>query len=91
MEKLNSGMGRVIQPTPESGLRQVVQTQNGSLVGIPMMMGSSTEVKPLEDGTYQVVTKPASLNAQPEIKILTEDELVARYGAKTGTRFQAIA
>ena len=69
---------------------QVIQTQNGSMVSIPIMMGSSTSVTPLEDGTYQVTTTGSKMGSQPEVKILTEDELIARYGEKTGTKFQAI-
>ena len=70
---------------------QIVTTSTGEKLVIPTMMGSSTKIKALPDGTYQVTTKASVYGAQHQTKILTEDELVARYGEKSGKNLQVLA
>ena len=86
-----SGMGSVSYVKDNPNVRQIVTTSKGEQLEIPVMMGSTTDVKPLKDGTYEVKSKPTVPNAQWETKILTEDELVARYGKNTGNKLQTIA
>ena len=86
-----AGTGSVSYTKDNPNVRQVVTTSKGEQLEIPVMMGSTTDVKPLKDGTYEVKYKPTVPNAQWETKILTEDELVARYGKNTGNKLQTIA
>lgn len=84
-------VGSVSWAKDNPNVRQIVTTSKGEKVEIPVMMGSETNVKPLKDGTYRVEYKPTLPNAKWETKILTEDELVARYGKDTGNKFQIVA
>lgn len=69
----------------------IVKTSSGQVVRVPgTMIGSTTTVKVLKDGTYQITTKGSRLNAEPVTKILTEDELIAQYGPKTGKNLQVV-
>lgn len=70
---------------------QIVTTSTGEQLTIPTMLGSQTKIKALKDGTYEVTTKASYYGAKPETKILTEEELVARYGQKTGQNLQVVA
>ena len=61
-------------------VRQVVTLSNGEKLTIPTMMGSSTNVEPLDDGTYKVTTQYSIFpKPEPKVAILTEEELVARF------------
>lgn len=86
-----ASVGSVRYAKNNPGVRQIVTTSKGEQIEIPVMMGSTTDVTPLKDGTYEVKYKPTIPNAQWESKILTEDELVARYGKNTGNKLQTIA
>lgn len=84
-------VGSVSWAKDNPNVRQIVTTSKGEQLEIPVMMGSETNVKPLKDGTYRVEYKPTLPNAQWETKILTEDELVARYGKQSGKKLQTVA
>ena len=84
-------VGSVSYAKNNPSVRQIVTTSKGEQLEIPVMMGSTTDVKALKDGTYEVKYKPSIPNAKWETKILTEDELVARYGKNTGNKLQTIA
>ena len=71
-------------------IRQVVMTRSGQAVTIPAMIGSTTTVKALDDGTYEVTTKPSVYNAKPKTTIMTEEELIERFGNKKA-KFQTVA
>ena len=86
-----ASVGSVSYAKNNPGVRQIVTTSKGEQIEIPVMMGSTTDVTPLKDGTYEVKYKPTIPNAQWESKILTEDELVAHYGKNTGNKLQTIA
>lgn len=86
-----SEVGSVTWAKDNPGVRQIVTTSKGEKLEIPVMMGSETNVKPLKDGTYEVKYRPVVPNAQWETKILTEEELVARYGKETGNKLQTVA
>ena len=86
-----AGVGRVSYAKNNPGVRQIVTTSKGEQLEIPVMMGSTTDVKALKDGTYEIKYKPTIPNAQWKTEILTEDELVARYGKNTGNKLQTIA
>ena len=86
-----SEMGKTMHFIPAGLLgKQVIKTQNGSLVVVPPMLGSTTNVKPLKDGTYEVVTKGSRYGSEPITKILSEDELVSQYGLKVGGKIQVL-
>lgn len=85
-------MGRKMHFIPAHMLGgDVIRTQNNSLVVIPQMLGSTTKVKPLKDGNYAVITQAVIMpKEKPVVEILTEDELVAKYGIKKGIKFQGL-
>ncbi|MBE7713154.1 MAG: hypothetical protein E7Z87_05370 [Cyanobacteria bacterium SIG26] len=82
-------VGKVVNVN-KGNIRQVVTTQSGESIVIPVMLGSTTTVKPLKDGTYEVTTKPSVYGAEAKKTILTEEQLIEKYGAYK-TKFHAIA
>ncbi len=75
-------------------VHQVVTTTSGEKVEIPAMAGSTISIKPMEDGKYQetiTYPNPPGKNYEPKVTILSEDELVAKYGNQTGKNLQVIA
>lgn len=52
---------------------------NGSTITVPAILGRSTQIKELSDGTYAVETKGAINGATPETTVYTADELVEKY------------
>lgn len=58
---------------------QTIVTENGYVVHIPIMIGSSTHVTKLGGGYYLVKSKPTVYGARATTKILTEEELVKKY------------
>ena len=93
LQGINSNMGHIIPRDPKDySVREVIKTQNGTIVTIPVMLGSETNVKPLKDGTYKVTTQAVCMpKPEPVVKIMTEDELIAKYGPKTGKNLQVVA
>ena len=80
--------GRVI-PTGE---KNIVVTSDGEVLTLPgQLIGGTTKVKPLKDGTYEIKFKPTLPNAQWRKTILTEEELKAKYGDKAGKKLQTVA
>ncbi|MBO7672253.1 hypothetical protein J6S88_02465 [bacterium] len=90
----STGMTQVLGSKPSvtnMGERIFVTTSSGQVAVVPgTMIGSTTTVKILKDGTYAITTKGSRLGAEPETKILTEDELIAKYGPKTGRNIQLV-
>lgn len=87
MEKSNTG--RVINVN-RGNIRQIVTTQSGETIVIPTMLGSTTTVKPLKDGTYEVTTKASVYGAKAKKMILSEEEFITKFGAYK-TKFHALA
>ena len=58
---------------------QTIYTENGYVVHIPNMCGSSTNVTKLGGGYYLVTTKPSVYGAKPKKTVMTEEELVERF------------
>ena len=83
-----SSKGQVIP----SGEKNIVVTTKGDVLTLPgQLIGGTTKVKPLKDGTYEIKFKPTLPNAEWKKTILTEEELIAKYGEKAGKNFQAVA
>ena len=75
-------------------VNQVVTTTSGEKVEIPTMAGSTINIKPMEDGKYQetiTYPNPPGKNYEPKVSILSEAELVAKYGDKAGKNLQVVA
>ena len=90
-EAIGATSSSVMPARKNPDVLEIVKTQNGTVVEIPVMIGSTTHVKPLRDGTYEVTTKGSKMGAEPQTVILTESELIARYGNKTGKNLQVMA
>ncbi len=50
------------------------------VVHLKPMMGSSTNVIKLDDGTYHVTSKASVMGAKPNTRILSEKEFNEQYG-----------
>ena len=70
-------------------VRQVVITRGSGAVYIPNYLGSATSVKALDDGTYAVTTKTSTINSKPKTVIMSEAELVAKFG-NNKSKFHAV-
>ena len=55
---------------------------NGETITVPTMLGSSTKIKELSDGTYAVETKGSIYGSTPETTVYTADELVEKYNTE---------
>ena len=87
----NIGFGSKAKVVP-SGEKNIVITSKGDVLTLPgQLIGSTTKVKVLNDGTYKITSLPSVYGAKPVTTILTEDELIAKYGDKAGKKFQAVA
>ena len=86
------GKGKVENARNNPFVSQIVTTSDGQKLEIPQMIGSNTKIVPLKDGTYKVITQGVCFPApKPKVTILTEEELVAKYGNKTGKNLQLLA
>jgi len=75
-------------------VHQIVTTSSGEKVEIPTMAGSTIDIKPTKDGKYQetiTYPNPPGKNYEPKVSILSEDELIAKYGNQTGKKLQVVA
>ena len=87
----NVGFGSKATVVP-AGEKNVVITSKGDILTLPgQLIGSTTKVKVLKDGTYKITSLPSVYGAKPTTNILTEEELIAQYGNKAGKNFQAVA
>ena len=75
----DSNAGKVVK-IDEPFSKQLVITRSGDMVKVPVMMGSSIRVKALDDGTYQVTTQGAYKGAKKQTEIMTEAQLVEKFG-----------
>ena len=70
----------------------IVRLSNGEVLLVPgQMIGATTKVKVLKDGRFEVTTKGSVYGAQPETKIYTEEELIAKYGKNSKSAAQKAA
>ena len=78
--------GIVEIPKNDPSIRQIVITPSGEKVYVPVMLGSTTYVKPLSDGNYKVVSQAVVQPPQkPSVTIMSEEELIehfAKYAPK---------
>lgn len=79
-EKREAGMGKVKKVKNNPHVSQIVTTTTGQKIEIPVMMGSTTKVKALSKGRYQITYKPTTPDAKAEKTVITEQELIERYG-----------
>lgn len=87
----NVGFGAKARVVP-AGEKNIVVTSTGDVLTLPgQLIGSTTKVKVLKDGTYKITSLPSVYGAKPTTKILTEEQLIAQYGDKAGKNFQAVA
>ena len=92
MNNLRLGKGRAEYAKNNPNVSQIITTSDGQKITIPNMIGSNTKVIPLDDGTYKVITQGVRFpRPEPVVTILTEDELIAKYGKNTGTKLQLVA
>ena len=76
----------------DAGEYNIVTTSKGDVVKVPgRFIGATTTVKPLDDGKYEITSKGSKLGAEPKTTILTEEELVAKYGEEAGKKLQVVA
>lgn len=93
MFKPEEGRGKVVDINCRDA-RQLVVTSTGKIIMIPVMLGSSTKVVALKDGTYAVTTKGSYLGAEPKTTIMTEEELIEKFGKfnnKGPVKFSTVA
>lgn len=88
---INLNIGHNIPVGPNIFVSQLIRTQSGKFVIMTPVVGSSTTVQPLEDGNYKVTRRESAKDSKPQIRYLTEQELLDEYGPNTGKKLQAIA
>ena len=86
MLEKDSKAGKVADVKSQN-VRQVVITRGSGAVYIPKYLGSYTSVKALDDGTYAVTTKTSTMGSKPKTVIMSEAELVAKFG---NNKFNAV-
>ena len=89
---MSVGMGKVEYAKDNPYVSQIVTTSDGQKLEIPQMIGSDTKIVPQKDGTYKVISQGVRYpRPEPTVKILTEEELIAKYGKDTGKNLQVVA
>ena len=72
-------------------ISRIITTSKGDKVAIPRILGAATSVKVLSDGKIEIVEKsPAILGGMIKKKILSEEQLVAKYGKYVGKLLQKL-
>ena len=79
MNSISFGKGSVEYAKNNLQVSQIVTTSDGEKIVIPNMMGSSTHVRPLNNGSYEVTHQYSVYGSKPETRIMSEDEFVAEY------------
>ena len=79
MNSISFGKGSVEYAKNNLQVSQIVTTSDGKKIVIPNMMGSTTRVKPLDSGSYEVTHQYCVYGSKPETRIMSEDEFVAEY------------
>lgn len=72
-------IGKVDKVKDSSTVSQVVTTQSGYQLAVPITYGATTKVKALGNGTYQVMTKPTQPKAKWDVENLSEQQLLEKY------------
>ncbi len=70
----------IVIPGDGRQVRQFVRVSTGEVIPIPVMIGSTTKVKILKDGTYEVTTKYSYLGAKEKTTVMTEEEFINKFG-----------
>lgn len=72
--------GKVKNAKDNPLVSQVVTTTTGQVIEIPVMLGSTTKVKALPNQKYQITHKVITPGAKAEKTIITEQELIEKFG-----------
>ncbi len=75
-----NGVKPIVIPGDGRNVRQFVRVSTGEIVPIPVMIGSTTKVKVLKDGTYEVTTRGSYLGAKEKTRVMTEEEFLDKFG-----------
>ncbi|MBR1424432.1 hypothetical protein IJ579_02590 [bacterium] len=77
----------------DAGEYNIVMTSNGDVLKVPgRFIGATTKVKVLDDGKYEITTQGVTYpKSEPRTTILTEEELIAKYGPQAGKNLQVVA
>lgn len=59
--------------------RQIITTASGHKIAVPVMMGSTTDIRPAADGSYVVTYTPSVKGAKTEREVLSEQQLLQKY------------
>ena len=70
----------IVIPGDGRNVRQFVRVSTGEIIPIPAMIGSTTKVKVLKDGTYEVTSKGSYYGAKEKTRIMTEEEFIDKFG-----------
>lgn len=76
----NTSVKPIVIPGDGRNVRQFVRVSTGEIIPIPAMIGSTTKVKVLKDGTYEVTTRGSYLGAKDKTRIMTEEEFIEKFG-----------
>lgn len=79
MNAISFGKGSVEYAKDNLQVSQIVTTSDGKKIVIPNMMGSSTHVRPLNNGSYEVTHQYSVYGSKPETRIMSEEDFVAEY------------
>ena len=79
-EKNWATTGKVKKAKDNPLVSQVVTTTTGQVIEIPVMLGSTTKVKALPNQKYQITHKVITPGAKAEKTIITEQELIEKFG-----------
>lgn len=72
-------------------ISRIITTSKGDKVAIPRILGQATSVKVLQDGNFEIVSKsPNILGGMVKKSILSEEQLVAKYGKYVGKLLQKL-
>lgn len=72
-------MGKVDKVKDSQSVSHVVTTQSGYQLAIPKNLGVTTKIRPLTNGTYEVMTKPTTPEARWDVLHMTEQQLLEKY------------
>ncbi len=61
----------------DKAFEDATKLSDGSAILMPTMIGSSSTITANGDGTYTVKTQPSMKGAEPIVKTMTEEELIA--------------
>ena len=71
---------------------QIITTSKGDIIPIPRTMGENTEIQALNNGKYVVIDNSLiDEEGKPDMDLLSEEQLIAKYGDEVGQSIQFVA